>query len=515
MIYHVPGVQIANRTGDGFEAFREVLTGFTLASIPNQACKIHSSRYMCPIYFRECHEVLSPYADPDNYTREQVAVVGTYPCRYLCWDHTHYCDSSIPAEFREVFYNCDVPNPYYFDLTIYDIFPVGPEATVNVSSPNGDTWEFDFKCYDASRDVSYIGPFNCPQGMHQSGVDSCAFNCPEPLLGEDELNTITDMMSSISWISVVMMAFLIITYLVDPTKRKFPNHLPMFFFIAIMCFSFAFCLASVLPDGTKDMLCENEEKPNYFGAGACTVQGILVVYFFMAAVLWWLVICFNIFLMMIFAAKSVDWHKPKTKRILKMCYHSVAWLLPLISLVISLGAERLGANGSDLWCTIHSSDVDNALKFVIGKGEDGIEAEGETANVWNFVLFWLPIVLCVVIGVSLILVVIIFQLRQESGVKGFWAFVKGQWRIFAFLALYIWVCSFLFAFQLDFLGRRRDQYDAYEDHISCLFKKTALEYHYRHIEDTPVPEEYVMRCVVASAVPFFFLFLSCFHILQT
>ncbi|KAL6063717.1 G-protein coupled receptor Fz Smo [Balamuthia mandrillaris] len=465
---------------------------------------------MCPIYFRECHEVLSPYADPDNYTQEQVAVVGTYPCRDLCWDHTLYCDSSIPAELREVFYNCDVPNPYYFDLTIYDVLPEGPDVTMEVSAPNGDTWDYDFQCYEDSREISYLGAFNCPQGMHQSGVDSCAFNCPEPLLEKDEFDIITDMMSGISWISLVMMAFLILTYLVDPTKRKFPNHLPMFFFIAIMCFSFAFCLASMLSDGTEEMLCENEENPNYFGAGACTVQGILVVYFFMAAVLWWLVICVNIFLMLIFAARSIDWKKGSTRTAMMVCYHCIAWLLPLIPVIIGLGAERLGANGSDLWCTIHSTDEDNALEFFIGRG-DGIEAEGETTNVWNFVLFWLPILLCVFIGVSLILVVIIFQLRQESGVKGFWTFVKGQWRIFAFLGLYIWVCIFLFAFQLDFLNRRNDQYDAYERHIQCLFEKTAMEYYWEHIEQRPVPDDEAVRCSTPSEINYPLWVLAAFN----
>ncbi|KAL6063714.1 G-protein coupled receptor Fz Smo, variant 4 [Balamuthia mandrillaris] len=498
MVYNVPGEKLPNVSGDGIEAWRDIGVEYSIPFIPNQTCRIHSARYMCPVYFRECHEVLSPYADPKNYTREQVAVVGTYPCRDLCWEYTGHCDSSIPAELRELYYNCDVPNKYYFGFTVYDILPEGPNVTVTVSAPNGDTWDYTFQCYDGSRRVSYIGSFDCPQGMHRTGSNTCAFDCPEPLLKKDEFNTITDMMSGISWISLVMMAFLILSYLIDPTKRKFPNHLPIFFFFSVMCFSFAFCLASMLSDGTEEMLCESTNEPNYFGDGACTVQGLLIVYFFMAAVLWWLVICFNIFLMMIFAARDIDWKNGSTIPLLMGGYHCFSWFLPLLPVIIGLAAERLGSNGSDLWCTIHSSNYNNALKFIIGAG-DGIETEGETANVWNFVLFWLPIVLCVFIGVSLILMVIIFQLRQESGVKGFWAFVKGQWRIFAFLALYIWVCSFLFAFQLDFLGRRNDQYDAYEDHIQCLFQKTAVDNYFAKL-NRPVPAEAVSTCTFESNV---------------
>ncbi|KAL6058020.1 hypothetical protein QOT17_015121 [Balamuthia mandrillaris] len=509
MIYYVPGVTVPDVPGDAFEAWREIVVGYSLPFIANHDCRIHSSRYMCPVYFRECHEVLSPDADPDNYTPDQVAVVGTYPCRELCWEYTDHCNSSIPAEYREVYYNCDVPNPNYFDFTTWDIFPEGPNVTVEITAPNGDTWDYTFQCYDASRNVSYIGPWNCPRGMHRTGPNTCSFDCPEPLLDEGEFDTITDMMSGISWISLVMMAFLVITYLVDPTKRKFPNHLPMFFFIAIMCFSFAFCLASTLSDGTEEMLCESTNEPNYFGDGACTVQGLLIVYFFMAAVLWWLVICFNIFLMMIFGIKGFDWKTGLTRKVLMVGYHSFAWLLPLLPVIIGLAAERLGANGSDLWCTIHSSDADNALTFIIGEG-DGIETEGETANVWNFVLFWMPIVLCIFLGVLLILVVIIFQLRQESGIAGFWTFLKGQWRIFAFLALYIWVCIFLFAFQLDFLNRRNDQYDEYESYIECLFQQTAVAEYYDKINQ-PLPPHADFGCENESKINYPLWVLAAFN----
>ncbi|KAL6051926.1 hypothetical protein QOT17_018905 [Balamuthia mandrillaris] len=510
MIYTVPGVELPNQTEEGIELWREVLRSSTLTAIANQACRIRSARYMCPTYFRECREVVSPYADPTHYSMDQVAVVGNYACRYLCREVEEPCQSSVPDHFKDVFFNCDVPNPHYFGETIYNIFPEAPGMTVQLTAPNNDTWAYEFQCYDASRDISYVTPFNCPQGMHRNEDDSCSFDCPEPLLSNNEFDTITTMMSVVAWISLVLMAFLIATYLSDPTKRKFPTHLPMFFFVAVMCFSFAFCLPSTLPDGTEEILCESSNKPNYFGDGACTVQGILIVYFFIAAVLWWFVICFNIFLMMIIAAKGIDIQKGNQELFLQLGYHCFAWILPLLPVIIGLAAQQLGANGSDLWCTIHSTDADNELKFVIGEG-DGIEAEGETANVWNFVLFWMPIVLCIVTGVSLITVVIIFQLRQEAGVKGCWTYVKGQWRIFAFLALYVWVCVFLFTFQLDFMGKRHDQYDEYEEHIQCLFQKTASEYYFKEIEQVPVPEDKVYICEVDAKINYPLWVLAAFN----
>ncbi|KAL6067199.1 hypothetical protein QOT17_008992 [Balamuthia mandrillaris] len=508
MVYIVPGVTLPNVTGDGFEVWKEAAIGSSLPYIANSACRVTSARYLCPTYFRQCVELVSPHADPDNYTPDQVARVGHYACNFLCEEHNAPCAPTVPKEFHDEYLNCDRPNVIFFGETVHQIFPYG-NVTVEAVAPNGDTWEYEYECYDGSRDVSYIVSFNCPKGMHKEGNNECAFDCPEPLLEDEEFDTITDMMSGISWIGLILMAFLVITYLVDPSRRKFPNHLSLFFFIAIMCFSFAFCLASMLPDGTKDMLCENEEEPNYFGNGACTVQGILVVYFFLAAVLWWLVICFNIFIMMIFAAKDIDWQKGSTATIMMVGYHSVAWILPLIPLIIGLAAERIGSNGSDLWCTIHSSIESNELTFIIGEG-DGIETEGDTKNVWNFVLFWMPVVLCIAIGMSLITVVIIIQLKQESGLSGCWTFVKGQWRIFAFLGLYIWVCIFLFAFQLDFVNRRNDQYDAYEEHIGCLFRKSAVENYHEKI-GTPVPEESRFICSISSEINYPLWVLAAFN----
>ncbi|KAL6058028.1 Frizzled-10 [Balamuthia mandrillaris] len=506
-IYTVPG-RYKGKTQEEWRFFVKA----TLVSIANQNCRVFSARFTCPIFYRRCQEVVSPNAaDPENPTPDEIAVVGSYPCSDMCYAHFEPCESSVPPPDRDEFFACNPPNPFFFNSTDVVVFPDGPEVLLNVESPNGDTWVFEDTCYGDSRDISYIPPYNCPDNMHRTGGGTCAFNCPEPLLDNDEFDTITDMMSGISWISLVLMAFLVITYMLDPSKRKFPNHLPMFFFISVMCFSFAFCLASVLPDGTHDMLCENEEDPNYFGDGACTVQGILVVYFFIAAVFWWLVICVNIFLMLIFAARSIDYKRTTNRNILMASYHIFAWVIPLIPLIISLAAHRLGANGSDLWCTIHSSDEDNALKFVIGKG-DGVETEGETANVWNFVLFWMPVIACVAIGVILILVVIIFQLRQETGIKGFWTFIKGQWRIFAFLALYIWVCVFLFAFQLDFLNRRNDQYEEYEEYIQCLFRKTATEnFWVRLMGFSAVPAANAVYCDLSSEINYPLWVLAAFN----
>ncbi|KAL6077138.1 hypothetical protein QOT17_002444 [Balamuthia mandrillaris] len=455
---------------DKYQPIRDAYAAGVLGSVPNAECRLRSSRYVCPTYYRECMTLTAPDDGTNTTSGSNQVAVGGYVCRKLCRARVDACISAVPPERRATFLNCDIVNPELFGPSPYNIFPEHNE-TYTVTAPNGQNITYVDQCYDDSERVEYTTQVNCPAGTFNLEPGVCAFQCPEPLIEDDEFDAITIMMSVMGWLSFVLMAFLVVTYLVDPDKRKFPNHLPLFFFIAILGFSFAFCLASAV--GHKDMICDNEEEANYFGAGACTVQGMLVVYFFFAAVLWWLVICFNIFLMLMLAANQVDYRKRGLRNSLIIGYHCFAWLLPLLPLIISLSAERLGANGSDLWCTIHSSSSDNRLVLEIGGGYAGVTTAGESTNAWNFGLFWSPIILCVLIGISFIFVVILFQLRQESGWKGFVKFISGQWRIFAFLALYIWVCVFLFAFQLDFEVKRNDQYDDYATYTACLFQRNA------------------------------------------
>ncbi|KAL6060121.1 Frizzled-10, partial [Balamuthia mandrillaris] len=458
---------------DHYQELRDIYAAGILGSLPNEECRLISARYLCPTYYRECLQFEAPHDDaPPNPTESNVTVVGRYVCEDLCWKQVEPCRSAVPPELASTYLNCSIANPDLFGPTDIDIFPNGT-GVYEATAPNGVTFSYEIQCYDESKDITFSTPVACPAGTYNLEPGVCAFECPEPLIEKDEFDGITTMMSVMGWISFVLMAFLSATYLLDPEKRKFPNYLPVFFFIAIMCFSFAFCLASTLPDGHRDMICENDQEANYFGAGACTVQGLLIVYFFLVAVLWWLVICFNIFLMFVLAAKNVDIRRINLGRHLSICYHCFAWLVPLIPIIIALSAERLGANGSDLWCTIHSSTEDNRLVLEIGEGLSGVRTSGVTDNAWNFGLFWAPVILCIVIGISLIFFVMFSQLRQDAGFQGFVKLLRSQWRVFAFLMLYVWVCVFLFAFQLDFEVKRNEQYDEYVTYTACLFQRNA------------------------------------------
>ena len=90
--------------------------------------------------------------------------------------------------------------------------------------------------------------------------------------------------------------------------------------------------------------------------------GIIFVYFSLASVLWWLVLAFNLLLMVTKvqpASVKLDWveyikglQEPRGYlrwETLFIAYHIFAWIPPSIPLIIALSAQRLGYGGHDIW----------------------------------------------------------------------------------------------------------------------------------------------------------------------
>ncbi|KAL6070332.1 hypothetical protein QOT17_006868 [Balamuthia mandrillaris] len=148
-------------------------------------------------------------------------------------------------------------------------------------------------------------------------------------------------------------------------------------------------------------------------------------------------------------------------------FHVCCWGFPLIVVIISLSAEKLGFSGSDLWCTVHS---DSSVTFL--PSFEGVTHTGGDPNFWNLFLITTPILLCVLVGVILlILVFIIGYTRSNEG----WKYLKNQWRVLAFLLLNVWIYAFVFSFQIHFEVQRSSQYDSYDSYINCLFNNIARQ----------------------------------------
>ena len=102
--------------------------------------------------------------------------------------------------------------------------------------------------------------------------------------------------------------------------------------------------------------------------------GLIFVYFTLASVLWWLAIAFNLFLIAVIKVpmRQLNWRlwlrEWKTGQAfwkletLCVAYHLFCWVPPIIPLIISVSAEKLGY-GQDLWYV--TTSITNRFSFIL------------------------------------------------------------------------------------------------------------------------------------------------------
>ena len=184
--------------------------------------------------------------------------------------------------------------------------------------------------------------------------------------------------------------------------------------------------------------------------------------------LWWFVQALNIFLTVV----SV-----RMRDILERyhyCYH-VVWLLPLVTLTVSLSGQTLGYGG-DVWCSVHSgpSRVTYYRDPVVGSTTYDAD---DLAYLWNLMLIVIPVLLIVLTGVALILAVFVYML-VDSGRFG-WRFALKQGRLWVFLLMYVYIYVFVFVFQVSLVTQKDQQFEQYRKYFECtfvqyIFKSTGL-----------------------------------------
>ncbi|KAL6057870.1 Frizzled-9 [Balamuthia mandrillaris] len=442
-------------------------------------CQRAMAQWLCLNYWRRCVKIT---ASPNNEDQqdsppseaivEDYALVGAYSCRNVCEKAREQCHEHSATKWPALekdYLDCDDVHSGLFGTPTVKLFPRPSENyKYPLQTKNGVKFNATIPCSVAPQPhflPTYEGPLVCPPSLNYE-LDGCVFGCPEPLLTSEQWDGLTALVSVTAWLSFFLMGFLCLSYLVDPRKRRFPANLPLFFFLCIMFFSFGLCISSMV--GYKEVLCETDGEAAYWGNETCTLQGILIVYFMFAAMSWWLLIAFNLLAHLMSAHTQYELGIKKRKTVLMLAYHCFAWLFPLLPLTIALSAGRIGSNGATLWCGIHSATYETQIRFFTTPTGVQHNSGGEK-RYWTFFLFLTPLSLMVILGMSMIGVVIGYQLkRQRKTFRAIWNYCRKEWRIVAFLGLYVWVCLFLAIFEISFLKERTQRNDNYQAYIDCL-----------------------------------------------
>ncbi|KAL6050705.1 Frizzled [Balamuthia mandrillaris] len=486
----------------------------TIQGLLPSTCLDSGWRSLCAGMFREClhiNDTSPPSANNTNEEGTKVAIVGRFPCKVLCYETQRQCQAAAAKLLEEMInstaglsaMDCTKAFPLMWGVPTYEIFPTGPNYTVPVTADDGQTYfNATIPCYDDNYNVTAGGDIKCPTGLHSTGTPGeCAFDCPQPLITDNEYQAVEIMMSVMAWISLAATAFVAGSYLLVASKRKFPANLPLFFVVAVGGRTLAFCVGSMV--GHEEVWCDGDKHFNSFGDAACTIQGILFVYFTWAGALWWLTITLNLFFTLVLSwqpsqhflftlpclntTSYEQQQQPQQKKhkdtkkgqvsLVEVMFHTCCWGVPFIPLIIALSGQQLGYAGASFWCTIHSGDGGVVFE---GSAEGTTHSGSEEHNLWNLMLLTVPILVLVFIGVVLLIIAaVVGYKRSREG----WQFLIRQWRLFAFLLLYVWIYTFVFSFQIHFNYVQEAQYEAYDDYINCLFISNVQDLVINPIED--------------------------------
>jgi hypothetical protein len=447
-------------------------------------CALNSIRTSCALTYRECFEVKVPGYEP-------LVPVGTRICKSYCQQFSNSCISlfvsdGYPLAVVESLLSCDDANPAIWGIwgctaSNTAFFP-SHNYTVPITFINDQnitmTANFSLDCYDENENVfAGYGQLVCPSGTHEESSTACALNCPEPLITDSEYSQAKLMISIVGWFSFILTAFVVISYLLMGRKPYMYPHTLVFCFVSsVMCLSWAFCLGSMI--GHENMWCSSPEIPNRWGNGWCTVQGVTFVYFTLSSALWWLSICVNLCLMVIFRYQPEKCILYKYNNntsfshgfIVQIVLQVLCWGIPLIVIIITLSAHKIGYGASDFWCTIQSGE-----NLLLVSGSKGITTSGvdsvQQVDIWNLILLTIPVICITCIGAVILTVTVIFAwFKSKSGIK----FLIKQWRLVALLSLYIWIYTFVFSYHIQFTSQRQNQYDFYASYINCLKESPIL-----------------------------------------
>jgi len=226
-------VYIDNNTESRLFQISQILAGTIWL---NPECSYAAYRVWCVLALRPCYEVKVPqWAMDDNSTNITISM-GANPCNSMCESQTTWCGKSIlqnflaagfPYAIAQTAISCDPTWPGLYGTpppgTL--IFPKQKNYTVGIIAdrwtPYKENWTTVLTCYNPNENItSSLPATKCPDGLYfQDG--KCFFNCPQPLLTDNQYYAINTMMSVMAWFSIVLTAFIIISHVLDSEKRSF------------------------------------------------------------------------------------------------------------------------------------------------------------------------------------------------------------------------------------------------------------------------------------------------------
>eukprot|EP01098_Paradermamoeba_levis_P001581 TRINITY_DN11856_c0_g1_i1.p1 TRINITY_DN11856_c0_g1~~TRINITY_DN11856_c0_g1_i1.p1 ORF type:complete len:598 (-),score=125.09 TRINITY_DN11856_c0_g1_i1:90-1883(-) len=417
-----------------------------IVNLSPKNCRKAASTLACLSGFPQCQNltILNPL------TNQNVTFyLPRPPCRPLCRQMFQQCSSqsAFNAAISQVAYlspGCDRTASLPIGLpNSLSYFPeVGWNVTLLVNGSVA-SWALH-RCNDASAESS-TAPLasdfqSCPKPLvadpNPGEGAFCSTPCPDPTFSDSEYTNVKTLLTTCGWISFVLTLFVILSYCMDPSRRKFPKNLP----IMICCCSNIISIGVIIPSmgGYQKVWCDDKPVGLDNRNGPCVIQGIFLIYGALSGMFWWLGITAHLFIAIVLR-KSHEISPITFAKVL----HSCCWGIPLPLLIIGLAARKVSFFRNAVICFVN--------------------LDGDSW--WQYGLFYIPIILTLFFGIPMLLAIFykIWEVARESK-----TFPKStQIRIGCFLVLYTYIWLYFISFRFHVTRNENDFRKSFENYVRC------------------------------------------------
>lgn len=397
--------------------------------------------YICGNAFPGCQRLPVPQYNA-------VAQLPIKPCYSVCHAREDLCDEFFVA-LNITLANCSAVLP-------------GPVIPTAMRTSDGKTLMLDGTCRDTTFPANASGVFSfppfaeCPSVLgrksnpkEENNDPRCWIKCPDASYTDDEWATLVTLIKIGASLSFVATAFMLISYLVNFDKRKFPLNVHMWQFVACLCLAITFLLNGSNPQ--KDVWCTDPATfANQSNSNICGAQGFLFIFFGLSVATWCLVIAFIMFRAIVFKIRVQDLDNKM------VFFHIFGWGVPLVFAITAAAKDMIGYGTPLAWC------------FIQFKGFGFGTEDTEKISI-DYALFYIPIgilffinLLFFTVTVAKIVHVRRLQVSKNPGKSPLKSrTLQAQIRVMLFIFVVIIICFTIFEwrFQIE-SGNSRHEYDA-------------------------------------------------------
>jgi len=290
-----------------------------------------------------------------------------------------------------------------------------------------------------------------PRGVWGGGeIEACKLPCSSNLFEDGEARASVTLVTTLAWISAGACVLLFVLFHVGGKKElnTWPARLQVYFTGCAFFLSLALTFGSLI-EYSDSMWCEN--------AALCTIQALMLEYFGIALGMWWLVICFNLFLTVKAlhdrAVSPQDpWDGGDSTEYYERFYHLFAWGVPGIFTLILSYKDKLGypVYGNPSYCWIADED----------------------SSEWSWFFFHAEILAIVFIGMIFFVVSVVWlrSLTKES-IPTWRGLLTSIWGVVIHVVTFAATFAFMGIYQVTLTTQQDIIRQAYENYIGCVIKR--------------------------------------------